>query len=336
MRNFVFGTSAVLGVAAALLSQTGASANDSAAAIGLGGLELVEQGDVAMLAEDLYVSRDKIRVRYRFRNESAAPQKMLVAFPLPEVDLSEMEDMNIGWPSDNQDDPVGFKAIVNGQSVAPKLERKALLKGKDVTAELKAAGVPLGYPFGDFWERVKQVKRSEIDKLAKKGIVEVHDQPAQVRPLWTLKSTYYWEQDFPSGEIVEVEHEYAPVIGGSFFTSEGFKNFEDLSADPYFAKFCVDRTTFAAIQKKLKAPAKGHSSGILSYTDIRYVLKTGRNWKGPIGEFKLTVDKGAPANIVSFCAAGVKKSGPTTFVVEKQNWEPDEDLAVMILQSIPQ
>jgi hypothetical protein len=73
---------------------------------------------------------------------------------------------------------------------------------------------------------------------------------------------------------------------------------------------------------------------MLSYIDVRYILKTGRNWKGPIGKFKLTVDKGSPANLVSFCADGVKKTSPTTFTVEKTNWEPDRDLSVLVLQSI--
>jgi hypothetical protein len=313
-----------------------AHANDSAAAIGLGGLELVQQEDVAMVSEDLYVSVPKIRVKYEFRNEGASPVKTLVAFPLPKVDLAEAYERDIGWPTNDQNDPTGFKVTIDGVAIKPKLEAKATLSGKDVTKELRAAGVPLVYPFGDFWNRVAKVKRADIDKLAKAGIVDVDKASGEVRPNWTVESAYYWEQTFPPAKIVNVEHEYAPVTGGGFWSNDVMKTQKDVTKDEYFGAFCVDQQTFDAVEKKVAAekirnPA---NNGMLSYIDIRYILKTGRNWKGPIGKFKLTVDKGAAANLVSFCADGVKKTGPATFVVEKTNWEPDRDLSVLILQSM--
>lgn len=313
-----------------------AHANDSAAAIGQGGLTLVQQGDVAMLSEDLYVSAPKIRVKYAFRNEGKAPVTTLVAFPLPEVDLGQAYEGNIGWPSDDQNDPTGFKVKVDGVAVKARLEAKAMVGGKDVTAALKTAGVPVIYPFGDFWDRVKKIKRADIDKLAKAGIVDVDTASNEVRPNWTLKSAYYWEQTFPPGKIVNVEHEYAPVTGGSFWLDGMIKTQAEAEKHEFFRDFCLDQSTLDGIARKLTADKARNPQGsaMLSYIDIRYILKTGRNWKGPIGTFKLTVDKGGPTNLVSFCADGVKKAGPTTFVVEKSNWEPDRDLSVLILQSM--
>jgi hypothetical protein len=310
-------------------------ANDSAAAIGLGGLELVEQADVAMVSEDLYVSVPKIRVKYEFRNESAKPVTTLVAFPLPKVDLNQAYESEIGWPSNDQNDPTGFKVKIDGVAVKPRLEAKAMLGTKDVTKDLKAAGIPVVYPFGDFWDRVKKVKKADIDKLAKAGIVEVYKETNEVRPLWTVASAYYWEQTFPPGKIVNVEHEYAPVTGGSFWGEGMFKTEQEAAKDEYFQAFCLDQQTLDGIGRKFAAAkARNPDMGLLSYIDLRYVLTTGKNWKGAIGKFKLTVDKGAAANIVSFCADGVKKASPTTFVVEKTNWEPDRDLAVLILQTM--
>jgi hypothetical protein len=309
-------------------------ANDSAAAIGQGGLVLIQQGDVAMLSEDLYVSAPKIRVKYEFRNEGAAPVKTLVAFPLPKLDLDTMQDSEIGWPSSNQTDPTGFTVKVDGVAVKPKLEAKATLGGKDVTQQLKSAGVPIVYPFGDFWDRVKKIKKAEIDKLAKAGLVDVFD--GQVRPKWTLENAYYWEQTYPPGKIVAVEHEYAPVNGGSFWPEGMIKTEAAAAKDEFFREFCLDQQTVDGIAKKLAADKARNPDGVgmLSYIDVRYILKTGKNWRGPIGKFKLTVDKGRPANLVSFCADGVRKTGPTTFVVEKTNWEPDRDLSVLVLQSM--
>lgn len=320
---------------AATIWSAQAFANDSAAAIGLRGLELKEQGDVAMLSEDLFVSAPKIRVKYEFRNEGAKPVKTLVAFPLPDFDLSDPERA-VGWPSQNQADPTEFSVKVNGLAVKPRLEAKAFVGTRDVTNDLKAAGVPVAYPVGDFWARINKVKRADIDKLAKAGIVEVIAETKEVHPQWSIKSTYYWDETFAPGQIVNVEHEYAPVTGGSFWSEGMVKSAAEAAKAEYLKDFCIDEQTLSAIDKKIAADKskKPNQSAMLSYIDIRYILKTGRNWKGPIGKFKLTVDKGAPANLLSLCADGVKKYGPTTFTVEKSNWEPDRDLAVLILQSM--
>lgn len=332
-KNMRIWTVTAAALAAAAISTLPARANDSAAAIGQGGLELVQQGDVAMVSEDLYVSVPKIRVKYEFRNEGAAPVKTLVAFPLPEYDLRDIEG-NVGWPSDNQIDPTGFKVTVDGKPIKSKVEAKAFVGTKDVTKDLADAGVPVMYPFGDFWDRVKKIKRAQVDKLLKAGIVERLEGSDEIQPKWRIKSAHYWDMTFPPGRIVKVEHEYAPVNGGSFW-SEGFLKTEaEAAKDEFFRDFCLDQATLDAIAKKLAASKAVNGPSMLSYIDIRYILKTGRNWKGPIGKFKLTVDKGAPANLVSFCASGVTKTGPTTFVVEKSNWEPDRDLSVLVLQSM--
>ena len=68
---------------------------------------------------------------------------------------------------------------------------------------------------------------------------------------------------------------------------------------------------------------------------MSYVLKTGSNWAQPIGEFRLVVDKGDAANLVSFCGEGVKKISATRFEMRKSNWLPDSDLHVLILKPAP-
>ena len=64
---------------------------------------------------------------------------------------------------------------------------------------------------------------------------------------------------------------------------------------------------------------------------IEYILVSGANWKAPIGDFHMVVDKGAPANLVSFCADGVKKIGPTEFEVRHTNFTPTRDVSIVIL-----
>jgi hypothetical protein len=64
------------------------------------------------------------------------------------------------------------------------------------------------------------------------------------------------------------------------------------------------------------------------------VLKSGANWKAPIGEVHLTIDKGRPDNLVSFCAQRVKKTSPTRFEVRRKDFLPTRDLKILILQPV--
>ena len=47
------------------------------------------------------------------------------------------------------------------------------------------------------------------------------------------------------------------------------------------------------------------------------------------------VDKGEPANLVSFCGAGVKKIGLTQFEMRKTDYTPDGNFSVLILKRAP-
>ena len=64
---------------------------------------------------------------------------------------------------------------------------------------------------------------------------------------------------------------------------------------------------------------------------IRYILITGGNWRAPIRDFRLVVDKGRPDNLVSFCGEGVRRISPTQFEMRRRNWRPTRDLDVLIL-----
>src|SRR5512142_3146984 len=80
------GTVAIL---AGLFVAAEAHANDSAAVIGAGGLELTKSDSIVMESEDLYLSLPEVRVSYVFRNTSDRDVETVVAFPLP--------DARLGW-----------------------------------------------------------------------------------------------------------------------------------------------------------------------------------------------------------------------------------------------
>ena len=84
----------------------------------------------------------------------------------------------------------------------------------------------------------------------------------------------------------------------------------------------------------MRKAAKSEFGPPYSEERIDYILRTGANWSGPIGQFHLTVDKGDAGSLVSFCGQGVKKTGDTKFEMTKTNFSPDGDLAVLILKKM--
>src|SRR5690606_34127813 len=145
--------------------------------------------------------------------------------------------------------------------------------------------------------------------------------------------TYTWEATFPAGERVTVEHRYKPSVGGTVgvsFLSEPYEDYDPASA--YRQKYCTDDTFINAVRKTLTDPDEPWSAPF-SETWISYIRTPGGNWAGNgIEKFRLVIDKGDEKNLVSFCGEGVKKIGPTTFEMVRENYWPQQELEILILQ----
>ncbi len=319
-----------------LLAATAARANDSTAELGTGGLVLSRSDVVRMAKEDLFISREEVRVDYVFHNESEADVTSIVAFPMPDIEASP--SLNVGIPFYSDDDFLGFEVIVDGAKVEPELEQRAFALGIDVSDELGAHGVPF-FPYADATaDALAALPRDLLLSWKERGIVIIDEYDdgsgAQVRiePYWLLKSTYWWRMTFPAGADVRVSHRYTPSVGGSVglnFFVDG--RFEPQGQAEYRQRYCMDQGFEAAVMKAAKASPDGYPR--LFETRLSYVLKTGGHWAlGTIGDFTLTVDKGDPKNIVSFCGTGVKKIGPTTFQMKATDFYPERDLEILILE----
>jgi hypothetical protein len=298
-------------------------ANDSTAALGAGGITLTQSADIRMASEDLFVSREEIRVKYSFVNESGAPITTRVAFPLPEADLEALTETDVGWQTDDMDNVLDFHVAVDGRAVSPVLERKAFLKGVDVTDVLTRLGVPVSPKANEVIAAVNALPKAKKQELRTRKLIDGTEDWTQL--LWVVKNTYHWQQTFPADRPLKVEHRYKPVVGGHFIAPE------PLADEGYRRMFCIDEPTRKGIETRMRQQNKKNQSTILVASVIEYVLTTGKNWKGPIGLFTLTLTKERADNIISFCMDGVKKTGPTTFVVEKRDFEPESDLKVLIV-----
>jgi len=325
----------VLGAALALAAAP-AFANDSTAELSTGGLILSRSDAVAMQSEDLFISPEKVTVDYVFHNNTDKDVDAIVAFPLPDIsgDPEEMPAI----PENQSDNFLGFEVTIDGAPAKPQLEQKVFALGIDISAELKAQNVPFN-PFSDAAKAALAKLPGAVAKdWENRGIIiedpESDNSPGLTpayAPFWQLRSTYWWRSTFPANKDVHVSHRYKPSVGGtssvSFFYDGKFA--EGSQYATYKTRYCMDDTFENAIRQAAKA------DGYPKFYEnrIAYILTTGGNWAaGTIGKFKLTVDKANPKALISFCGDNVKKVGPTTFEMTAQDYYPEHDIDILLLQ----
>ncbi|MET7242108.1 DUF4424 domain-containing protein [Methylobacterium sp. EM32] len=308
---------------ACALALSPARANDSAAALDAGGLVLVRDPDITLASEDLRIGLDRIAVDYVFRNGAATAKTLRIAFPLPAIDGAQLSTSALSLPFEDRANFVGFTVTVDGVPVTPQLEERAYLGQREVTDLLKRHGLPLN-PLrrNDLEAAVKRLKPAAQQELVKAGLMS---DPAEMPEfLWRSEAKFHWEQNFPPGRELRVSHTYVPVKGNHLLAADEAKT------PAYRARYCLDDDGLAGVRRLIAAsPMK--DQGLTRAVEVPYIVTTARNWAGRIGRFTLTVDKGSPTALVSFCRKGVRKTGPTTFVWEAKDYVPDADLRILIV-----
>jgi hypothetical protein len=316
-----------------------ALANDSSAELATGGLIFVHNDNVEMRAEDLSISAKQVDVRYRFFNKAAIDVTVLVAFPMPEVRIAGPDEI-ISLPTQDPVNLLAFTTTVNGKPVKTQVEQHVFAAGIDRTALLTSLGIPLAPHLQPTNDALDRLPRDKWDELIRLGLAEIEEYDAGKGPekhlsaRWGLRTTFYWEQTFPAKAETVIEHRYKPSVGASVQTSLGAPYaVKEPWYDEYKRKYCLDSDFFASIERLRKA-ANSEFGPPYAEQRIDYILRTGANWSGPIGQFHLAVDKGEAGNLVSFCGQGVRKTSDTKFEMTKTNFSPEGDLAVLILSKI--
>jgi hypothetical protein len=297
-------------------------ANDSTAELATGGLIFTKSKEIEMRSEDLFISMKKIRVQYKFYNHSNSDVVKQVAFPMP--DLTFGPDDNIAVPIEGRENFLGFTTTVNNRPVAARVERKALLDGVDKTDVLRKLIVPLAPSLN----QKTNLSQKTWDQLVRLRLIE--DTPrseGHIEPRWTLKTTYYWQQTFPTRQEVTISHRYLPSVGGTVPLEASYllehPGTLELDRSTGLNRFCIDQTFLNAMVRSPKSTWEPRN--------LEYVLKTGANWAGPIRDFRLVVDKGSPKNLVSFCGKGIRKIGETQFEFRASDFTPTSNLSVLFL-----
>ncbi|MEC9344243.1 MAG: DUF4424 domain-containing protein [Pseudomonadota bacterium] len=315
---------------ALVLAAGPAGANDSTAELGAGGLLLTRSDAIRLVAEDLFISMEEVRVDYVFANRRDEAVESIVAFPMP--DLPGGIDSNVSIPDSTRDNFLDFSTTIDGESVVATLDQRAVVAGVDVTDTIVAHKVPL-LPSGDATaDAIRALSPDVLEDWLARGLVGKQEFNAGKgwqtawHAKWTLRSAYWWRAVFPAGSEMRVSHRYRPSVGisaSAWLIHDGEPNeyFPD-----YRSRYCIDDAFLAAL---IRADARGQSLG--EYR-LDYVLTSGGNWaNGTIGRFRLVIDKGRPDNLVSFCGENVVKTGPTTFEMIAENHYPARDIKVLIL-----
>jgi hypothetical protein len=269
-----------------------------------------------------------------FRNQSAAPVTLTVAFPLPDIDLAEAD--NLAIPVGDPNNIVGFETKIDGKPAALTMSQRALLGDKDVTGVLRAAGVSL-LPIGQDQKWISELAPATRDKLINEGLLVQAGSNERGQPIydagWKVKMSAVRQQTFPPGRQVSVEHRYRTSLGGSPDTvlRKGLRQNKamDKEVERYRKQYCVSESFLASLDK-MAGGAEANSAKMREWR-ISYILKTGANWAGPIKSFRLVVDKGKAERIVSFCAPNMKVLSPTQVEVTATDFTPDKDLRILIV-----
>jgi hypothetical protein len=309
--------------------------NDSAAEMSIGGLQFVRTNDVAMESEDLHIALERISVRYKFTNLTTKPVTLTVAFPLPDIDMSEAE--SIALPSIDPVNFVEFETMVDGSPAPLAIEQRAIAGNKDVSALLRELKLPL-LPLGSREIRVADLPAATRIRLVDDGLL----MPAgmsdngrqQYVPGWITRTSAVRQQVFQPMRTVTVEHQYRPSVGSSPDTilRSNLRHSSALGRElaRYRKEYCIQDAFLAEIDKR--AGSSQANTANLQERRISYVLKTGANWAAPIRSFKLTISPGGSDRLVSFCPGRLKPSATgNTLEYTASDFTPVADLKILVI-----
>lgn|GEM_PF-151965 len=313
-------------------------ADDAEGGLKAGGLVLEPGRGITLAAEELYLSERDVRADYRFRNPTGADIEATLTFPMP--DLVGASTMAVTIPDPAQANFLAFEATVDGQAAAWQLDQHAFLMREgqafEITDELKSLGIPLVPTVAATAVPLRRISEPRRKALIEAGFLDrqVHkDGTISDVPLWTLKSRYARRQVFPAGREIAIHQSFTPSLGGQSSLSFGSPDLEPSEMARYADRFCTDPAFARTAQNLYRRASADGSRSFQAYEQyLTYVIPAG---SGPIGTFKLIVDKGDPATLLAFCGSNLRKTGPTTVETVAKDYRPQRDIDVLFLKSAP-
>ena len=229
-----------------MLAASAAWANGVVTQRKAGGLVFTKTDTISIASEDLYISRDEIRVSYVYQSKSPKTQNVTISFPMPDIPLDDGPDTEDAFMNDKIPDArnyMNFKVSVDGRAVESRMVERALFNGKDITARLKKDGVPLLATGKDRQEQLAKVSKSAKDALVKDEILSFSESNGFYMTNWSYQVLFEWEQPFKPGPT-KVDVSYRPIYGDGADFGEYFETGEGVK------KYCADPAFRAALKKR--------------------------------------------------------------------------------------
>lgn len=249
-----------------------------------------------------------------------------------------------------------FTRTVDGVAYGSSVHVKAIdSKGRDITHLLTKHKIPLSSLYvGGHMEEPALARDPALKKtLSRLGLLSVKG-----APLWQTFMTYYWRQTFPANKSLHVTHAYRPYTGLQWIGLKDDKRAGPLSLDDIEIHHRDVDAAGLPEQKKLtdfhiseddkqvlldlfdpehaikKYNRAEGTPPVYRIKEVRYILTTGANWKGPIASFRLEITPSSKDTLVltSF-DANVEKGEDGVYRYDAQNFKPTKDLRVLFIET---
>jgi hypothetical protein len=273
-----------------------------------------------------------VEVDYVFENTGSTDVTTEVAFPLPDLSLTTEYFSPLNIPFQQDPNFIGFQVWIDGREIKPEREIRAFSKN-EITADLKRLGVDPLYPDLSRPDVVEALRR--LDVIIDGGI-DPKTNVAEPVAEWSASVSFHWPQTFPAGKRIAVRHSYRPAYGNSYAPPDSEPNSDSAKHWCFDNGFNeVERRLYARqreAQAKQNVTSTNSSDFYVNYDNVQYVLKTGANWKGPIGRFELQIDKGG-AELMSTCPIpGLHlQRAPYGFNAVANDYTPTSDLDILFV-----
>jgi len=315
-------------------------ADDSAVAVGAGGVRLSKESRISMEKERLVLG-NKIIVDFDFLNESDQDITLEVGFPVPPYEW-------YAWEPGVRRDFSDFHVWVDGKSIQYQTDVRAKVKGDDVTDLVRRSGLALDFAENNPEDpgidtplvhtlqpedHVLSLSPAMRTELVNAGAIKAIHKDDYVF-LWEVYKNYHWTQTFPAHKVVHIHHEYSP--------QEGYEPVKVGELQKELKDGCIDDSLAAKMRAEVAKRLKSGDTNNGDYVYpqwINYILTSANSWKTPIKSFDLVVERpkpdpasGAKSYYVSLCWDGkIEHPDPDHFTMHVTDFVPKRELTVYFL-----